>query len=86
MEINEQNVQAALLLAQHKDWENVLPDVKTNVRIAVNSLLNKNGGVAPLQAKTLTELILKNNNSEIREIIQNIDLHTFAFALRRAIN
>lgn len=85
MKITEANLDKAIRLANAKHWEDGLPTVRAQLRLAVNSLRAQTRNDIPQDASALLALIKQPKNKKIKRILQEQPIEAFAFALRDAL-
>ena len=86
MEITEKNVRFVLERALAEHWGSSIPIVHARLRLAINSLLDQEGGVFNGDPQDLILILRKKQNSGIRQILEENDVEAVAFAIRDALN
>ncbi len=88
MHITEEELEKAIKMATSPRWENGLPKVRAQLRLAVNSLLKQSRGNLPRDGQAIHQLIRKKANKGIRDILrrEEVTVEAFAFAVRDALS
>lgn len=85
MRITEEVLESVLRMARNAEWRTTIPVNGPRIDLVVNSLKAQGIDFKKVTSSALKETIQKETNSNIRKILEDKDIESFAFAIRTSI-